>query len=312
MLEVFALPYWLPQCWLYCAWFRSIRHCAKSVRRGIAIDPVDMGLRTQYSRGARRSSPSGRSRPQACSGQQRGFHCSKKLAMRSARRTGTPIATLPCPTWWRMAGNRMSARAVFAICPTGKAGLRTLASQGLPAGYIIQQMADYKNGLRKSSEPKMGPPGIMLGIGKSANDEEVKAAAEYFSSMKFKPWIGVVETETVPKTKVAGWMFVALEPDGKEPIGQRIIEMPEDLERTELRDSASRFIAYVPPGSIKERRGVGHHRRRRQDHPVLHLSRRGLEGPWGTCLRSQAGRRATLRANYTTFRAAIGTVRGRN
>ena len=26
------------------------------------------------------------------------------------------------------------------------------------AGYIVQQMADYKNGLRKTSESKMGPP----------------------------------------------------------------------------------------------------------------------------------------------------------
>ena len=39
--------------------------------------------------------------------------------------------------------------------------------------------------------------------------------------------------------------------DGTEPLGQRIIEMPEDLARTELRDAASGFVAYVPPGSIK-------------------------------------------------------------
>jgi cytochrome c553 len=37
-----------------------------------------------------------------------------------------------------------------------------------------------------------------------------------------------------------------------EPIGQRIIEMPENLERTELRDSASGFVAYVPVGSIRK------------------------------------------------------------
>jgi len=35
-----------------------------------------------------------------------------------------------------------------------------------------------------------------------------------------------------------------------EPIGQRIIETPENLERTELRDSKSGFVAYVPTGSI--------------------------------------------------------------
>jgi cytochrome c553 len=35
-----------------------------------------------------------------------------------------------------------------------------------------------------------------------------------------------------------------------EPIGARIIELPADLERTELRDSHSGFIAYVPKGSV--------------------------------------------------------------
>jgi cytochrome c553 len=44
-----------------------------------------------------------------------------------------------------------------------------------------------------------------------------------------------------------------LVPDGSgesEPIGNRVIEMPEDVARTELRDSRSGFIAYVPPGSL--------------------------------------------------------------
>jgi len=62
----------------------------------------------------------------------------------------------------------------------------------------------------------------------------------------------VVETATVPKTHVAGWMLVANEPVAKEPIGHRIIEMPENLERTELRDDTSGFVAYVPPGSVKK------------------------------------------------------------
>ena len=36
-----------------------------------------------------------------------------------------------------------------------------------------------------------------------------------------------------------------------ESVGQRIVELPEDLERTGLRDGASGFVAYVPPGSIE-------------------------------------------------------------
>jgi cytochrome c553 len=92
----------------------------------------------------------------------------------------------------------------------------------------------------------------MINIAKAATDEEVKAAAEYFSSFKLKPWIRVVETTTVPKTRIAGGMFAPLEGKETEPIGNRIIEVPENLEQTELRDSASGFIAYVPIGSIKK------------------------------------------------------------
>ncbi|HEX7951785.1 MAG TPA: hypothetical protein VF523_01795, partial [Burkholderiales bacterium] len=87
-------------------------------------------------------------------------------------------------------------------------------------------------------------------LSKLVSEQDVRIAAEYFAALKPAPWIRVVETETVPKTKVGGWMLVADEGAGNEPIGQRIIEMPENLERTELRDSASGFVAYVPAGSI--------------------------------------------------------------
>jgi cytochrome c553 len=92
----------------------------------------------------------------------------------------------------------------------------------------------------------------MIVIAAAATDAEVQAAAGYFSSLKLKPWIRVVETQTVPKTRVSGSMFVQTEAGGTEPIGQRIVETPENLERTELRDAASGFIAYVPVGSVKK------------------------------------------------------------
>ena len=57
----------------------------------------------------------------------------------------------------------------------------------------------------------------------------------------------------MPKTRIAGGMFLKLEGSETEPIGDRIIEVPEDTERTEtLRDPRSGFIAYVPVGSIKK------------------------------------------------------------
>jgi cytochrome c553 len=121
---------------------------------------------------------------------------------------------------------------------------------GLPAAYIVQQMADFKNGDRKSAEPRMGPPNAMIQDAKAAHDEEIRAAAAYFSSFPYKKWIRVVESTEVPKTRIAGSMHVPTE--GTEALGQRIIEVPENTERTELRDAKSGFVAYVPPGSIKK------------------------------------------------------------
>jgi cytochrome c553 len=123
---------------------------------------------------------------------------------------------------------------------------------GLPASYIVQQVMEIKSGDRRSSEPRMGPPGNMVTIAQSASLEEAKAAAEYFSSLELKPWIKVIETDTVMKTKVKGSMLVAADGGGKEPIGHRIVETPANLELTELRDDASGFIAYVPVGSIRK------------------------------------------------------------
>ena len=56
-----------------------------------------------------------------------------------------------------------------------------------------------------------------------------------------------------PKTRVQGGMFLRLEGAATEPIGRRIIETPDDAERTEvLRDPRSAFTAYVPVGSLKQ------------------------------------------------------------
>jgi cytochrome c553 len=121
---------------------------------------------------------------------------------------------------------------------------------GLPASYIVQQMADFKSGARRSSAPHLVPQAFMLGVAAAVSDADIKAAADYFSKLTPKPWITVIETDTVPKTEVKGWMLAEAAGGGRELIGERIIEMPRDLERTELRDARSGFIAYAPLGSL--------------------------------------------------------------
>ncbi|MBV8731239.1 MAG: c-type cytochrome [Acidobacteriia bacterium] len=90
-------------------------------------------------------------------------------------------------------GRKPDVRACgFCHLPNGQGRPENAGLAGLPALYIEQQMSDYRNGLRKSSEPRMGPPAAMLTIGKAANEAEAKAAAAYFASLKFKPWIRIV------------------------------------------------------------------------------------------------------------------------
>jgi cytochrome c553 len=150
-------------------------------------------------------------------------------------------------------GRQPEVRACgYCHLPNGQGRTENASLAGLPAGYIEQQMADYHNGLRQSSQPKMGPPSGMLTLAKAANPDEARSAAEYFSKLKYKPWIRVVETKMVPKTHVEGWILVPDEKGGEEPIGTRIVETPENHERFELRDSMSGFVAYVPVGSIKK------------------------------------------------------------
>ena len=133
----------------------------------------------------------------------------------------------------------------------GSGGPENARIAGLPAAYIVQQMADFKSGARRSAVPERVPPQLMVATAKAINDQEIEAAAAYFSALKPRSAIKIVEAESVPKTGVAGWHLAAAADPGTEPIGQRIIEVPENSEHFENRDGWARFVAYVPPGSVQ-------------------------------------------------------------
>jgi cytochrome c553 len=151
-------------------------------------------------------------------------------------------------------GKRPDVRAC-SLChyPNGKGRPENAGVAGLPVAYFIQQMNDFRGDVRKSAEPRKANTNVMIAIAKGMTPEEIKASAEYFGSMKWTPWIRVVESKTVPKTRIQGGMYLRLEGEETEPLGMRIIETPENAEHTELlRDPRSGFIAYVPPGSVKK------------------------------------------------------------
>ncbi len=141
----------------------------------------------------------------------------------------------------------------FCHAPNGQ-GRPSTSSRlaGLSASYMLDQIADFKNGLRKSSETRFAPPALMVDVAKAMTENEIDAAVQYFSILTYKPWIRVVESATVPKTRLAGGELIPVQPVVMEPMGTRIMEVPESVERTALHDSESGFVAYVPIGSIKK------------------------------------------------------------
>jgi cytochrome c553 len=139
-----------------------------------------------------------------------------------------------------------------AMChmPNGKGRPENAPVVGQPAIYISQQLHDFKNNLRTSADPRKPNTAQMIEAAQDMTEDEIQAAAAYFSSMTWTHWITVKETATVPKTRISGNVFFPLPGAETEPIGSRIIETPEDADRFELRDPRSGFVAYVPPGSL--------------------------------------------------------------
>jgi cytochrome c553 len=134
--------------------------------------------------------------------------------------------------------------------PTGTGHDESAYIAALPAGYFVHDMADYKSGARKGS-------GSMTAIAQAISESDVHAAADYFASLKPRPWIRVVETDTVPKTYVGqGNKRLRLPGGATEPIGNRIIEIPEDEEVVLNRDPRSGFVAMVPKGSIAKGQAI--------------------------------------------------------
>jgi len=144
-----------------------------------------------------------------------------------------------------------------ALChlPNGKGRPENANVTGLTYEYIMQQLSDFRSGRRVSSDPRKPNTQLMAQFTQQMTEDETRAAAKYFASIPASPWIKVVESDTVPKTRAVGGVFLPLtgEDAAMEPIGARIVETPVNVEDTEVRrNPRSGFLAYVPPGSVKK------------------------------------------------------------
>ena len=118
---------------------------------------------------------------------------------------------------------------------------------GFTAAYLTQQMMDFRNGDRIDFAARMNA------FAKGLTEEEIRQTSEWFASLPRRRFVRVVEAATVPRTFVGQGRMRFVDPQAKgetEPIGDRIITLPEDQELARLRDPRSGFVAYVPPGSV--------------------------------------------------------------
>jgi cytochrome c553 len=147
-----------------------------------------------------------------------------------------------------------------ALChyPSGKGRSENASVAGLPKDYMVQTMRDMRDGLRVSAEPRKTNAGLMVRYAKAMTDAEMEASAAYYASIPWTPHVKVVESRTGPKVRNLGGLLLPHEgaQAGVEPLGNRILEVTADGERTELRDPHSPFIAYVPVGSLAKGRAL--------------------------------------------------------
>ena len=157
----------------------------------------------------------------------------------------------------------------------GKEGVRQCSLCHLPDGsgrpenapvsslhpvYFMQQMADFRNGLRRSADPRKANTNTMIGFTKATTVEEDRAAAEFFAQQPYPRRMKVVESKTAPKVRMQGGMHMAVpaaEGGGMEPLSaDEIVEVPDDNLRAEARDTRMGWTAYVPPGTLNRGKQV--------------------------------------------------------
>ena len=139
----------------------------------------------------------------------------------------------------------------YCHLPSGNGRPENANIAGLPAAYIVQQVKEMASGARSSSLPNHFPQKLMLSLAKpAAIDAGLALAAEYFATMKPKAVYKIVESENIPKVEVYRWVYKTSEAGGVESIGNRLIELPDNIEAFENRDGHTTYTVFVPPGSL--------------------------------------------------------------
>ena len=139
---------------------------------------------------------------------------------------------------------------------TGMGRPENAALAGIPADYIIRQVAELRASDRISPSADWSPAALMRKTAHGVSDADLAAAAGYFAGLPFSSHVKVLEAARTPKATAADFVYRFDDKAPPEPIGARILEGPTVWSAFELRDPDTAYIAYVPPGSLAKGRAL--------------------------------------------------------
>jgi cytochrome c553 len=143
----------------------------------------------------------------------------------------------------------------YCHLPDGAGRPENAKVSGLPAAYIVMEVNALRGEQRRSARGDYKPSLLMRDAVAELTDEEIRAAAEYFSQQSAKTFLRVVEQARVPANTEACFVFKRTG-HGTQTLGTTIVEMPDDFARFEARDPRVTYTAYVPPGSLARGRAL--------------------------------------------------------
>jgi cytochrome c553 len=141
-----------------------------------------------------------------------------------------------------------------AIChlPNGQGLMQNAPVAGLPVDYFLRQLDDLATGKRQTTDTHKANGYEMAAMARALTPEQAREIAEYYGSISFKPWVEVIESDTVPRFQASrNGLFTKLEGNETEALGMRLIELPVSTYATNnLRNPRSGMVAYAPVGSL--------------------------------------------------------------
>jgi len=133
----------------------------------------------------------------------------------------------------------------------GSGSVNTPDIRGLSAGYIVEQVHAFRDGDRRSAQADSNATGEMLAVARQVSDVDLAKAAAYFAALPRGANRRVVETNAVPVTTPDKYGWLDPVPNGgRETIGNRVIEINDDLPHSFMDDHDIGSVVYVPSGAI--------------------------------------------------------------